>query len=1305
MNATNRYAHFRPRSSGVPLGDSFRARGRTCGPRAEKPLFRRFPQSSPARPYEGRTLVVILCMHRSGSSLTANMLQQLGMSLGPFPLMGANKHGHFESMPFYQLDKELLGDLFGFDEDIPNAPDVFQRFCRGEGRWRWDYAVPESMLRRGRDLVRELIASGPISGFKDPRVPLLWPFWSRVFSAFPGLRVFPLFVVRSPHEVAMSIFSRSFDVRVYNLYRDSLDITAVHFKRMIEMRANWKGETALVRFEPRVFRDDVRRAAATIGLPWRGELFDDVYDASCRHHEPGAIEHDAQRLFDAFVGEPTAGRLLDPENLARLECDAALRESVARRHLLTLRGENAESMNQLQNTHRQFQESQRQAEDLAVQVSRSRADLEQASQDLRQSQGELRQCRSQLDELGERLLLSTQEGSQLRRDIELVREQLGESLEQCRRRAIELEESQRAVADLEQARAGLEQALARWRDECRGAQESLAQTERSLARSHAENEMWRGDRRRMQQQVTRLENELSLITGSRTWRLRGRIIRALRPARAHEEAAAGADRRPPCTIIIPVYNAFRETLACIRSVLRHTPDPYRLLVLDDASPEGSLAEFLPGDVLSDPRVQVIRHAENQGFVKSCNLGIHWTHPRDVVLLNSDTEVTGGWLEKLREAAYSSPHVGTVTPLTNNGTICSVPRFLENNELPEGCSLDDFAALVERASAREYPEVPTCVGFCVYIKREVLDRVGAFDEDSFGKGYGEENDFSCRAQAAGYADIVDDATFVYHKGRMSFQGTGDDLTAEHLRILEKRHPAFIPRVHQFIAANPMRSIHRRIQEGMLRRWMEGSEYTVLHVLHNPPLTPGAQGLRLPGGTEFHVADLIRTIPRAAHWSLFAAGGAYCLTAHVRGGQEQRFSFSAAERDIDSLIDPGLFDVVHLHHINGHAFEPLTEALARHGNYFVSLHDFRMCCPRIQLLAPGDRHCDRRECAAACGVRPSEIEGLRSTASRLFHGARAVIHFSESTRKLFGEMLGAGFPWKLVEHGIPRANDRRLQTGPPPEWPKPSKDRPLKVAFLGGAAPHKGLRLMQQVLRRRTLPSGIPVEWHVIGMINGELPDGPHIFKHGRYEREELPAIFEKVSPHLVAIPSIWPETYCFTIDEALSNGVPVLCTPLGAPPERVRRSRCGWVLDRLECGHVLARLQSIVDSWESYCGVRRNVAVLPLRDTDAVAETYDRAYRSTRESWKSPAVDGRIAAIARLVAHQTCTVRRGRLLVGRAINGCDSLLGKLGARSVLRRVLQRFLPHRVQSAIRDLRSTQLPPAENTREEASPRARAA
>ncbi|MFY9823033.1 MAG: glycosyltransferase, partial [Thermoanaerobaculia bacterium] len=186
---------------------------------------------------------------------------------------------------------------------------------------------------------------------------------------------------------------------------------------------------------------------------------------------------------------------------------------------------------------------------------------------------------------------------------------------------------------------------------------------------------------------------------------------------------------------------------------------------------------------------ILRNPSRCGFVASVNLGMRGmaASNRDVILLNSDTEVTAGWLEKLQEAAYSDPAIATVTPFSNNATIASLPRGAEVNALPAGWTVDGFAALVEKVSTRERPRLPTGVGVCLYTKRKALNRLGLFDEARFGLGYGEESEFCFRALKAGFLNVLDDATFIFHAGQRSFGASRAPRVRAAHRALQRLHP--------------------------------------------------------------------------------------------------------------------------------------------------------------------------------------------------------------------------------------------------------------------------------------------------------------------------------------------------------------------------------------------------------------------------------------------------------------------------------------------------------------------------------------
>ena len=713
-------------------------------------------------------------------------------------------------------------------------------------------------------------------------------------------------------------------------------------------------------------------------------------------------------------------------------------------------------------------------------------------------------------------------------------------------------------------------------------------------------------------------------------------------------------------------------MACVRSVLEHTGPSHQVLVIDDCSPSGQFKDILPTDFAKDSRLCILRNTENLGFVRTCNRGMQQAAPADVVLLNSDTEVSPGWLDRLQAAAYSRENAGTATPLTNSGTICSVPEFLKENALPTGYDFHTFARLVEKTSFREYPELPTCVGFCVYIKRKVIDRIGMFDAVAFGKGYGEENDFSCRLRLAGYVDVLDDSTFIFHHGRRSFRAETEQLVADHAKILAEKHPDYNARVDRFIIMNPLQGIHRRIRDAMLRHWNKKAEFTVLHILHSRPIT--GESANLHGGIEYHVADLMRMIPEAAHWSLHASCGEYRLIAHMPGA-EREYVAAIKSTDLHDLLSPDLFDAVHVHHVNGINYRNLASALLRHGRYFVSLHDFRLCCPTINLLTLDDRLCNGHECTTACRENPARIERLRLTTRKVFQNAQAVFHFSQSTKQRFTEILGGEYPWRLVEHGLDMPTAAGNSSVDHNDIAKPSAKTPIKVAFLGRIGYNKGADLIRNIVKYNRLPSGQLIEWHLIGSIDGRV--SRTLRQHGRYERNDLPTMMKAVQPHFVAILSICPETYCYTFDEALACGIPVICTPLGAPAERLRQYQCGWIAESLTVEGFMNTLQHAADDWATYDVIRRRIPTIPLNRSRLASEQYRGFYR---EATKLPSSisEERVSKIERHFIEAGDSANHSLYRwAGYALNSCLSTLEVLKMHRLAMRIARRVLPAHLQ----------------------------
>jgi GT2 family glycosyltransferase len=267
-------------------------------------------------------------------------------------------------------------------------------------------------------------------------------------------------------------------------------------------------------------------------------------------------------------------------------------------------------------------------------------------------------------------------------------------------------------------------------------------------------------------------------------------------------------------VIIPVYDGYEETKQCIESVLTSRNNvEYQVIIINDNSPNMAITDFL--NQLKHENVKVLKNEQNLGFVKTVNKGMKLSK-NDVILLNSDTVVTNYWIDKLYKAAYSNDKIGTVTPLTNNGTIASVPYFNKDNDLPEGYTIEQFSQLIERISDKTYPIIPTAVGHAMYIKRKVINEIGYFDEESFGMGYGEENDFSCRVIKRGYKNILADDTFIFHYGSTSFKSNKAHLIAQNRKKLLKKHWWYPIKVKSFLLFDKkVKNICKKIQDEISR----------------------------------------------------------------------------------------------------------------------------------------------------------------------------------------------------------------------------------------------------------------------------------------------------------------------------------------------------------------------------------------------------------------------------------------------------------------------------------------------------------
>lgn len=266
-------------------------------------------------------------------------------------------------------------------------------------------------------------------------------------------------------------------------------------------------------------------------------------------------------------------------------------------------------------------------------------------------------------------------------------------------------------------------------------------------------------------------------------------------------------------IIVPVFNAIEKLEACLASVSRTVPSDAQVLVIDDASSDKRVRPFLQSWVNEKNQTrQLLVHDINRGFVATVNHGMRGANT-DVVLLNSDTEVTRGWLQNLATCLGSDNTIATATPWSNNGEIVSIPGFCVANPVPRDA--ENIASRIKTCHQPLYPDMPTAVGFCMAISIQAIKRIGLFDEHTFGLGYGEENDFCQRAEQAGLRNVLCDDTYVVHHGGASFGPLGLKPGEESMQKLLAKHPDYLQKVSEFIKNDPLATRRRQILDCLER----------------------------------------------------------------------------------------------------------------------------------------------------------------------------------------------------------------------------------------------------------------------------------------------------------------------------------------------------------------------------------------------------------------------------------------------------------------------------------------------------------
>ncbi len=600
-------------------------------------------------------------------------------------------------------------------------------------------------------------------------------------------------------------------------------------------------------------------------------------------------------------------------------------------------------------------------------------------------------------------------------------------------------------------------------------------------------------------------------------------------------------------VLIPIYKGTAITHACIESVLRvRNPQTDRIVLINDASPEPDMAAILES-FAHLPNLTIITNAANQGFVRTVNRGFGFLRNQDIVLLNSDTILFPGVLDELHRAAHSSPGIGTATAISNNATIFSYPHPELVTDLPDA-TWEELAATARRENAGAIVDVPTAHGFCMFIKRELLHRLSGFDE-AFGRGYGEENEFSLRAADLGYRHVAATGALVRHVESISFGAEKAALLGKNMALLNTRYPEYTPLIMAFESADPLRTARWPLDSFRLRRAAAAGTSFALVVQ-----------TWLGGGTAKAITDIEDSAGYDAEILRLIAreDGMLELTAP---GFKLRAVFQPDEIEplFTLLTDAGV-NLIVVHQLLGYpaAFIAALTAFVAPRHLIAFVHDFYSACPRVNLIDATGRFCsvaEEKTCARCIALggphEASALTDLTPTAHRalfqtFFTACRHIVTPSRDTAR----HLALAFP-SLAPVVLPHLH----LAGPP----APPRRITNNIALLGAIGPHKGSALLLEIARLASITHPA-LRFHVIGFtdMDDTLLKLGNVSITGKYAPAEFLPLLDKSHAGIALFLHGWPETFSYTLTEAVMQGMTPLVPDIGAPADRVRASFIGAV---------------------------------------------------------------------------------------------------------------------------------------------------
>lgn len=623
-------------------------------------------------------------------------------------------------------------------------------------------------------------------------------------------------------------------------------------------------------------------------------------------------------------------------------------------------------------------------------------------------------------------------------------------------------------------------------------------------------------------------------------------------------------------IIIPVYNGY-EYFEKLFSSIDKTKMKYRLIIVNDKSPDEKVLSYLENYACGRKNVLLLQNEENLGFVKSVNKALECTK-NHVAIVNTDVEVPDSWLERLMYPIIFKERTASSTPYTNSGTICSFPDFCENNAIFEGMTVNEIDAKFEHIKPR-YISMPTGVGFCMGMNKEVIQKIGFLDDVTFEKGYGEENDWCQRAIQAGYKNVQVENLFVYHKHGGSF------LSEEKKRLIEKngkellrKHPSYNEDVAEFIEKDYNSDIREYVKLELLLE-NNKSKGTMVFTHNTGGGASRYIGEKIQDGlNEGILYFVIKYLTELKKYEVEFLVKQYRVIYHIKSINNISSLMRHLGVDLEKIIVnelvtyPDLYDTIQ---------EVITLKESMKAELVIEGHDYYCICPTVNLLHKNGMYCeflDIYNCNECLKNNPflqyneyENIEKWRESWKLLLGKADYITVYSDSTNKILKNIYPNLNQIRVTPHQVKAFAAEKVKIG---------KHEGINIGIPGILNYHKGIEVVKEILEE-TDRRDIDINIVLIGKAAANIKH-KRFLETGLYDREELPKLIEKYNVDIAFISSICPETFSYTTEEMKKLGLPIIVFNMGAQAERIQHYDKGILVNEISGKSVVDAILQFMD---------------------------------------------------------------------------------------------------------------------------------